>query len=257
MAKSERTRDVQRKRLYQAENRAGAGLGERMDLPEAVDYVRKTLSRAPIRRRYGAVYAKWPILVGDGRGMRSAQGDYRGVDLPRWSRTPLVILHEVAHAITDRYYGADLGGHGPEFASVLLDLVRFGVGKDAYERMKREFQAGAVRFAPKRGCLFAPRPMSAWGLPVCNKIAVLKPPPTREASVSDQDKVAYRGLRKLARLHGFTYKTSEDSYIETSPFGPFAKGFNTYHYGWTETLYRLELCLADPTLVDADGYYGE
>ncbi len=43
-------------------------------------------------------------------------------DPPRWARNKPVVLHETAHAILDFHTGRQFASHGPEFATLLLDL---------------------------------------------------------------------------------------------------------------------------------------
>jgi putative metallohydrolase (TIGR04338 family) len=44
-----------------------------------------------------------------------------------WALRELVVLHEIAHHLTD----PDVAAHGPEFVTVLLDLVDGVVGPEA------------------------------------------------------------------------------------------------------------------------------
>ncbi len=85
------------------------------------------------------------IEVRDGRSRRSAAGAFGVIKMPKWSRTKLIILHEVAHAIT-----TEPPGHGRQFARIYLDLVTRFLGVDAGRQLKVAYVAGGVRSGPKR-----------------------------------------------------------------------------------------------------------
>jgi hypothetical protein len=70
------------------------------------------------RGRYGRASASEPAIVRPHRGQRRALAHYDGrISLPRWSRSPWVVLHELAHHLA-------LGDHhGPRFVGVLIGLV--------------------------------------------------------------------------------------------------------------------------------------
>lgn len=73
----------------------------------------------------------------------------------------------------------------------------------------------------------------------------------------DLDRKEREAFKRLAKQHGFTFKKTSDGYLETTPFPGFLKGFNTAFHNWPETLERLEACIADPSIMDDDGYYTE
>lgn len=111
-------RDIQKQRLYNWESKWIDALSDqraKLELHEC----RRIAGRA--LARYGLDPA---VRVGDGRGARVARGSaWRGITLPRWSRTPTVVLHETAHVICDRLMGSRASWHGPEFAAVFCDLI--------------------------------------------------------------------------------------------------------------------------------------
>ena len=62
--------------------------------------------------------------VRDGRGTRAARGGSEFINLPRWSRSVPIVLHETAHAILIGKYGSyRYAPHGPEFMRLYLDLL--------------------------------------------------------------------------------------------------------------------------------------
>jgi putative metallohydrolase (TIGR04338 family) len=144
-------------RLYAAEEMSGIKYGDSMTLKECQKFVDKVLSRKYIIEKYG-IQAQRPILVLDGRGRRKAcatfQHGRRVIKLPRWARGKYVILHEVAHHLTD------LNGHRAEFASCLLDLVRHFMGKDSADALQGAFHLRGVKVLGKTGTTKARCPQS-------------------------------------------------------------------------------------------------
>jgi hypothetical protein len=55
-----------------------------------------------------------------------------------------VLAHELAHCLSPEH------GHGPAYARTYLDLVRYAVGRDAYDALKAAFRARRVKVAPRR-----------------------------------------------------------------------------------------------------------
>jgi putative metallohydrolase (TIGR04338 family) len=87
----------------------------------------------------------WPgltarlVLTRPGVGAIS-YGDGR-IELPRDFRSPIVVLHELAHRATRRRVRQlDLDPHGPEFAGAYLALLRRFVGAEAARRLRRELE---------------------------------------------------------------------------------------------------------------------
>lgn len=94
--------------------------------------------------------------VHDGRGRRKAGGASWGVFLPRWSRSPMVVLHEVAHALTM----TSTDWHGPEFATTCLELWARsvpGFDKAAARKAGIAQRPRRVHFAQVAAC---PRPVT-------------------------------------------------------------------------------------------------
>ena len=148
-------------RLYAAEEMSGIKYGDSMTLQECQKFVDKVLSRKYILEKHG-IQAQRPILVLDGRGCRKASATFRHgnrvIKLPRWARGKYVILHEVAHHLTD------LNGHRAEFASCLLDLVRHFLGKESADALQGAFHLRGVKVLGKTGTVKARCPQSrkAW-----------------------------------------------------------------------------------------------
>lgn len=63
-------------------------------------------------------------LVRDGRRCRSALGDARGVQIPRWARNSVILCHELAHTYIHRLATGGLyAPHGPEYMAVYVEFL--------------------------------------------------------------------------------------------------------------------------------------
>lgn len=133
-----RPRDSQRARLYRAEDEVGAG--RRLPAVDVLQaYVDDLGATEWFRSRWGAR----AFDVRPGHGHRRATADGNGVlQMPRWARTELVLLHEVAHCLTPTTFAA----HGPEYAGVLLSLVRRAVDPATAQRLEDAFARNGVRW---------------------------------------------------------------------------------------------------------------
>jgi hypothetical protein len=136
--KSARARDFQRQRLYDWENARFAAIidsrAPKLDMGECAALVR-------IACRAFKLHALPQVT--DGRGARRASGSPRRVKLPKWARSPHVVLHETAHAIT-RYHLPRSSAHGAEFCGMYAELLARFCG---YQRaaLIRDMRAGGLR----------------------------------------------------------------------------------------------------------------
>lgn len=89
------------------------------------------------RARYGVKRKAAPAILRPHWGQRRAlaQPDFT-ITLPRWARTPWVVLHELAHHL------AWHDGHGPRFVGILIGLVSRHLGYDAVELMRLADERG-------------------------------------------------------------------------------------------------------------------
>ena len=133
-----RPRDSQRARLYRAEDEVGSG--RRLPtVPLLQAYVDDLGGTEWFRSRWGPRR----FDVRPGHGHRRATADRDGVlQMPRWARTEVVVLHEVAHCLTPATFAA----HGPEYAGVLLSLVRRAVDPGSAQRLEDAFARHRVRW---------------------------------------------------------------------------------------------------------------
>lgn len=135
-------RDSQRSRLYAAERTLRAG--RKFPSVEACqEYVDSVLASSSWMRRFPRVRA---IRVTDGRGRRHAGAFVNSakIALPKWSRSRLIILHELAHHAAPRSAPA----HGPEFARIYLDLVLEFLGPVTAQKLADAFVVHRVRVSP-------------------------------------------------------------------------------------------------------------
>lgn len=157
-------RDSQRLRVYKAERRVhhlGKPLREVEDIQR---FIQKQLKRKAITSRYPDATRPIAIHHGGGRRNACAYGGWK-ISIPLWARNELIVIHEVAHIVTNRHYGdkrSGVAGHGWQFCAVFLDLVRFIMGKEAHDALKASFKEHKVRFtAPRKKKWLTPEQKAA------------------------------------------------------------------------------------------------
>lgn len=143
MARSRhRPRDNQRSRFYAWERAITQNFSDRplfATLHECEAWL------APIwrkeRGRLGLARQQAPDMERPAWGQRRAlaHDDHR-ITLPRWARSPWVILHEAAHRLTPQDEA-----HGPRFVGVLIGLLARYDERDAHQLM-RMADAMGVRY---------------------------------------------------------------------------------------------------------------
>ena len=133
-----RPRDSQRARLYRAEGEVDAG--RRLPtVPTLQAYVDELVGADWFLARWG----QRAFEVRPGFGHRRATADEHGVlQMPRWARSELVLLHEVAHCLTPR----TVASHGPEYAGVLLALTRRAMSPATAQSLEDAFARQRVRW---------------------------------------------------------------------------------------------------------------
>jgi putative metallohydrolase (TIGR04338 family) len=140
-----RPRDSQRARLYRAEGEVDTG--RRLPTVEKMQaYVDGLLGADWFLARWG----ERTLEVRPGFGHRRATANEQGVlQMPKWARTELVLLHEVAHCLTP----VTVAPHGPEYAGVLVALSRRAMSpgtaqslEDAFARHRVKWTLAAVPF---------------------------------------------------------------------------------------------------------------
>jgi len=132
-------RDKQRKRVYDWERAAVWGAwwqpptAQQDGLPLAIC--------ARLVRRVFKDHGFPPPAVKDGRGRRSACGSRYLIRLPRWARQVEVVLHEVAHGLTD-HYAPEEAGHGRTFVGIYIYLLDRYAKRNATQLLSTAREAG-------------------------------------------------------------------------------------------------------------------
>jgi putative metallohydrolase (TIGR04338 family) len=138
MTETVRPRDSQRARLYRAE--FAVHHGRRL---ATVERMQAWVDGLCAMEWFVARWGSRSFDVRPGFGHRRATADENGVlQMPKWARTELVLLHEVAHCLTP----STCASHGPEYAGVLLALARRGMGPGTAQRLEDAFASERVRW---------------------------------------------------------------------------------------------------------------
>lgn len=156
---SSRPRDSQRSKVYKAERTIKAGKDRLETVAEMEKWITNLCKQKRIRSHFPELRRSFDVE--DGRGRRAAGGSTWGITMPRWSRSKLVILHEMAHVVIERRYTIraprvngkwviQVAVHGREYCAVYLKLVHLALGKAAMEELKAAFKAQRVRYTPPR-----------------------------------------------------------------------------------------------------------
>ena len=139
-------RDFQRSKVYAAERKMKTWYNDAVisQLPTVewntfLIYVRDITMTSWWKSRFGRDY--YHIVVRDGRAQRRATGGFGSIDMPRWSRSPIIICHELAHAVGN--WGDK---HGPEFCERFLWIVYNQLGEEAYLDLRSCFISSGVKF---------------------------------------------------------------------------------------------------------------
>ncbi len=138
-------RDNQRSRVYRAEETVdweALGAGAMLDLEACRRLAREISSSSWWRAAFPGATVEVPVR--DGRGRRRAGAGPGYITLPRWSRRPWILCHELAHiAVTPLL--PQIEPHGREFCRAYLDLVGRQWGHPARQALTEAFLAHRVR----------------------------------------------------------------------------------------------------------------
>lgn len=153
LAKWRRPRDTQRKRLYLADDVLKPFAKPMPEVADIERFVRYVWGLERVRKSWPTATGEvWRLpIVRPGAGCRSAFGSATGITMPRWSRKTDVVIHELAHCITDREWGSlQVPGHGWHFCQVYLRLVLLVMGREAHDAFKASMKTHKVRFTRPR-----------------------------------------------------------------------------------------------------------
>jgi hypothetical protein len=137
--------DYQRQRLYNSERRfvrwpQASILARRIEaVPDIQKYVDDLVKMPAFRARF----TQTAITVHDGRRRRRAGGSVGNIWMPRWSRSVGVILHEVAHGLSE-------DGHGPDFCRAFVQLVEIATDRHTAMLFEGCLAAHDCEAAPER-----------------------------------------------------------------------------------------------------------
>lgn len=165
-----RQRDSRRQKQYNAEkvlSRTASAAAKRylkdgskvsstgsVSIEACQSYVNHVTTSAWFQRRWG----QRKIRVGH-KVYGNATWDGRDISLPPWARAEDTILHEIAHALTpsrSRATSAAPAAHGPEFAAILLTLVRYQIGTEAARTLRESYSQHGVKY--RSGLWAVPEP---------------------------------------------------------------------------------------------------
>ena len=150
--------DMQRQRVYDAERtfmgwQKGSVLTKRIEEVPAIQTWVDDLIRNP---EFRVRWTQTSVVVHDGRRRRRAGGSIGHIWMPRWSRSVGVILHEVAHGLSDNH-------HGAHFCRTFVQLIE--IVTDRHTSMLFE---GYLR---GRDCEVAPeRPPTRKAVAACQRV---------------------------------------------------------------------------------------
>ena len=152
-----RNRDSQRSACY---------AWEQVIFPNSVCRLEGVLNRAEMQQLMDAACERYGVIELDIKRSGSRGGYYpdeRCIGLPQRSRSPHLVLHEVAHHILYERCDTACAAHGPQFTTIMLDLCEAFIeafDAKAAKQRGREQRPRKVRFAPKTR---VPRPASRRG----------------------------------------------------------------------------------------------
>lgn len=148
MSVMKRPRDSQKSKVYTAERVLQKG-DQGWSYQETQDYVDSVTRTRWWLNRQGPPF----VYVKDGRGTSWAmaydpyttpKGEDRPatLNLPRWARDPIVVMHEMAHLLTS----ASEAAHGRGFCRNYLALVKRFLGQEEYVALRESFRLHRVKW---------------------------------------------------------------------------------------------------------------
>jgi putative metallohydrolase (TIGR04338 family) len=147
-------RDTQRSRLYKADDVLHPFAQPLPTVRDVERFVKRVWSSKRVQVAYPNAVRRWQSwdlpTVKDGRGRRRAGGWDGGITIPLWARKTDVVIHELAHTIVWRELSSKAAGHGWQFCSVYLYLVKLFMGAEAHAALKASFKQHRIRFTPPR-----------------------------------------------------------------------------------------------------------
>jgi putative metallohydrolase (TIGR04338 family) len=158
-----RPRDSQKSKLYAAERQVpGFHTEDRIETVPEIEAFVATVLRSPWLVR---TFGRFRIRVHDGRRHRIACAyppsfayGHATIVMPRWARSKMIALHEIAHVMTPAVYA----WHGREYAALYLQLVRHFLGAQKFRQLRTAFIACRVKYKPKSKRRGNPEALRRW-----------------------------------------------------------------------------------------------
>lgn len=146
-------RDFQRARVYRAEDYLDESTFLKFsNIRECREYAESIWSNPAIRARFPkACSTEKPPIKQAKTSSQSSQAywpPHEKVTLSKHGQNDYVVIHELAHIITEREYakGEDWIKHGPLWADVHLFLVKTMLGRDFYLNVVEAFEMEGVQY---------------------------------------------------------------------------------------------------------------
>ena len=133
-------RDVQRRRLYHAQQQVAAFLRDALPtVPDIEKFVDDMLACRSLRTCFTSKVLEH-VRVVSGWENRTAYASGSVISMPFWARSKFIVIHEVCHVLCGRHYGEDsIADHGAEFATLQLAMVTHFLGEQYGLDLHRAF----------------------------------------------------------------------------------------------------------------------
>jgi putative metallohydrolase (TIGR04338 family) len=135
--------DTQRKRLYQAENEAGAR-DDKITFAQASDLIHTTMTKGWFRNNFHISHMEVKLRRNINGAACVTFMTQSTITFSPWALTTMLALHELAHAATPpRHKNHKKGGqagHGPEYAGTYIYLVEKIMGQEQADRLRDSFR---------------------------------------------------------------------------------------------------------------------
>lgn len=148
-----RQRDVQRSKVYAAENSAfdKTRQAEFETLEQCGDFAKQIICSNYWKQNKGL--KRYKITDGRGRGSACYKPKAHGyshdmICLPKWARSRWIIIHEFSHFLTYRTHGSSTQWHGGIFCRHYIELLNELIGQEECSRLETCFRESGVRILP-------------------------------------------------------------------------------------------------------------
>jgi putative metallohydrolase (TIGR04338 family) len=134
--------DPQQYQVYDAEDLLFKGL-EFTSIKSLREYISEVIDTRWMRNR-GWAFRVWSVRNSHGTwAWCNVDNDVCTLIFPRGTRNQLMVMHELAHALT-------VDGHGPEFCAMYIRCVRKFMGPEYAEVIRRGFAKPRVKHRQRK-----------------------------------------------------------------------------------------------------------